>query len=79
MESKFITAACRGITRERNTTNSMAAASITTIAYEHWQLSGWHVGEVDPDRGHADDQERCARTRTGDLLGRSEVMHKVLR
>ena len=27
-----MTAACRGIKSERNTTNSMAAASITTIA-----------------------------------------------
>ena len=51
IESRFMTAACTGITSERKTTSSSNAASADDDGDEQRQLAREHVREVDAARG----------------------------
>ena len=55
IESRFITAACSGISSERKTTSSSSAESSTTTPMNSQQLAGEHAREVDRTRGQAAD------------------------
>ena len=63
MLSRFMTAACSGITSERNTIISSSARQQHDDADEQRQLVAEHRGEVDRARGHPADVHGHARVR----------------
>ena len=62
MLSRFIIAACTGITSERKIMSSSTAESTTTIPMKSGSLLAEHVGEIDRARGEPADQDRHARS-----------------